>query len=422
MREKALSLLNTATLRQSGITFAGTVLNGVLGAAFYILAARALGPASFGVLSVVLSIIMLAASIGDVGADTGVVRFVSFYLKKDKTRAYRFLKLTLKIKLISGLIISICGILLSGLIAGMFKKPELVLPLRVAFTGVLSLLLFGFVVSYLKAVQKFFLWSAVQVSANFVRVLAVLILFLAGILNTEGALWAYSLTLLLGFFAGLLFFVPKEFLYVKKENSVGRELFAYNKWIASFALIAALSSRLDTFISARLLSSTELGLYSAANQLVYIVPQIVGALGTVIAPKFAGMAKANVVGYLKKTQLLVLGLAFLGLMSAPVVAFFVPLVFGSNYVGSIPPFYVLLAAMLVFLISVPVHNVILYYYSRPRFFFWLALGHLIIVGAVGWVLVSGFGMMGAAFTVLIGSLFNFAVPALWVYRKINNKQ
>ncbi len=419
MREKIRTVLGTATLRQSGITFVGTIINGALGAVFYILSARALGPASFGIMSVALGVAMLASSIGDLGTDTGLVRFVSYYLKKDRNKANRFLKLTFKAKIIAGLSITTLGYFLSDSIAKyLFQKPELSPGLKIAFLAVIFTLIYGFVVSYLKALQKFFLWAAVQVGANLVRVIAILALFLFGLITVEVSLWTYVLTLLTGFIIGIIFLVPKDFLFVKKENSVASELFHYNKWIASFTLVAAFSSRLDTFIGARLLTSTDIGLYSAANQLVYIVPQIIGALGTVIAPKMAGMEASQVVAYLKKSQLLVLGLAFLGLLAAPVVAFLVPYIFGSQYVDATPPFFVLLLAMLVFLIAVPVHNVILYYYSYPKLFFYLAIGHLVIISILGWLMISSFGIMGAAVTVLVGTIFNFVVPTLWVLKRI----
>ena len=89
----------TVTFRQSSITFTGTFVNGVLGAVFYILAARFLGPANFGLLSVAIAVLTLVSDIGDLGTDTGLVNFVSKYAHKKSTKAKKFLKLGLKIKL-----------------------------------------------------------------------------------------------------------------------------------------------------------------------------------------------------------------------------------------------------------------------------------------------------------------------------------
>jgi len=59
------SIFATATFKQSGITFSGTIVNGVLGAAFYILVARFLGPSSYGLLAVTIASLTLVSDIGD---------------------------------------------------------------------------------------------------------------------------------------------------------------------------------------------------------------------------------------------------------------------------------------------------------------------------------------------------------------------
>src|SRR3989344_2955674 len=56
--------LATTTFRQSSITFIGTALTGALGAVFYILAARFLGPSAFGLFNVSLTVLTLTSDIG----------------------------------------------------------------------------------------------------------------------------------------------------------------------------------------------------------------------------------------------------------------------------------------------------------------------------------------------------------------------
>ena len=353
------------------------------------------------------------------GTDTGLVNFVSRYTRKEPERAKKFLKLGLKVKLLVWIFVLAFGISFSDKIANFFfNKPELSHPLRIGFFGVGSFLLFSFVTHSLQAYQKFISWSAIQVGTNSLRVIFLFILFLFFGLRLNSALWLYVLIPLAGFFIGL-FLVSASFLKVKNENSVAREFFKYNGWVAAFTLIAAFGARIDTFISARLLSPTDLGIYSAANQLVKIVPMIVGALGTVIAPKMAEMGSVKkLVKYIKKTQALVLGLALLGTISIPLVLFFIPILFGVEYLKSGSLFIVLLLAMLVFLISVPIHLAVFYYFSYPKLFFWLSLVHLILVSILSWNLISIYGAMGAAIAVLVGQIFNFIIPAVWVVRKI----
>lgn len=413
------SILATATLKQSTITFFGTVLNGALGAVFYIFVARFLGPAAFGLMSVAIAAMTLVADIGDFGTDTGLVNFIPKYFKKDKEKAYRFLKFGLELKIVVGLVVLFLGIILAPVIAQtLFAKPELTIPLRISFVGVMGVLVFSFITHSLQAFQRFWAWSGIQIIMNALRVLVIFAFLYFALFNLNNVLFLYITIPFLGFIVGL-WLLREKFLKVKKETSIAKEFFRYNKWVAAFTIVAAFSSRLDTFISARLLSAAEVGYYSAANQLVKIVPHIVTALGTVIAPKMAEMGGIKgLVTYLKKTQLMVLGLAFLGILSIPVVIFLIPILYGQAYLASVPVFVVLLLAMLVFLISVPVHMTVFYYFSYPKLFFWISLGHLAIIAGLGWNLISIYGAIGAAVTVLIGSIFNFIIPAIWVLRKI----
>lgn len=422
--EKIQAIIKTATFRQSGITFSTTILNGALGAVFYIVAARVLGPADFGVLSVSIMVLTLGTSVGGLGVNTGLVRFVGKYIKLDRKKADKFIKLSLKANIAIGFVFIVLGMFLSSFVANLvFGNIEFVEAIRISFFGVWFLLLFGFSVRVLQSFQKFWLWGFVQIGSNLLRILIVLLLAILGHFTLHSGLWTYILIPLAGFSFALLFLIPRSFLKAKNENSVAREFFHYNKWIAGFSLIAAVSSRMDTFITARLLSPEELGFYAAAYQLVYIVPQIVGSLGTVISPKMAAMGgKSEFLSYFKKTQLLVLGLSFLGLLAAPVVAFLVPYVFGAEYISAIPIFFVLLISMLVFLISVPAHNAVLYYYAYPRLFLWLSVGHLGIISLSAFYLINLYGVLGAAFSVLLGSIFNFVVPMGWVLNKLVRSQ
>ena len=417
--EELKKIFATATFRQSLITFSGTVLNGLLGAVFYVLAARALGPVSFGLLIIAITMLTLIADIAGLGTDTGLVRFIGKYSTSDPIKVKRFLKLGLEVKIFVWILVLILGLILAPFIAtNIFIKPELSSPLRLSFIGVGASLLFSYIIHTLQGFQRFWSWSGIQIGTNTLRVLIIVALVISGNIGLVNTLGSYLITPFLGFVFGL-FLLPKNFFRVKEEFSVVKEFFHYNKWVASFAIISATSARLDTFFLARLLPVREVGYYSAATQITTVVPQIVVAIGTVIAPKMASMGKIkDLVIYLKKTQLLVLGLAFLGIISIPFVIFLIPSLYGEEYIPAILPFVIHFLAMLIFLISVPVHNAVIYYFGKPSLFFWISLFNLMIVILLGWNLISSYGAVGAAATVLVSTIFNFIVPTLWVIPKM----
>ncbi|KKQ75700.1 MAG: hypothetical protein US96_C0006G0012 [Candidatus Woesebacteria bacterium GW2011_GWB1_38_5b] len=415
----------SVTFRQSTVTFSATFLNGILGLAFFGLLAQVLGVAAFGLFSVTIEVLALVASIADLGTDTGLVKFIGKYRKNDPTEAQKYLKVGLLIKLLVSLVISIVGWFASPFLAEfVFQKPELTLGLRLAAIGVATSLLFTFMTAALQGFQYFKAWGGLQISTNLLRLLLLIVLgSLATVNFSEPDLLPQSLIIYIsapafGFILGF-FFISPSFMKVKGEYGIWKKFLHYNKWVAAFTLIAALSSRLDIFLAARILDVESIGLYAAASRLALVGPQIATAVGTVIAPKMAEQTTlSSFLHYFKKVQLMVAGLCVLGLCALPVSVVLLPIVFGVEFSASVPIFWVLLVAMLVFIFSVPVHAAVLYYFSNSKLFFWQAIGHFALIGVLGWYLLSGYGAIGIAFAVLCGATFNFIVPTVWLYRKV----
>lgn len=414
------SLLKTATFKQSQITILGTLINGVLGALFYIVLARFLGPADFGLLTIALTTLVLIADISDIGVNTGLIRFVSSNLAENKDKAYRFLKLSLEIKLIAWVVSFLTVYFLAPFLATqVFHKEELILSLRLAAFGVGGALLFTFTTSTLQAYQRYFLWSAVNILTNSLRLFLILILGYYLLLNIENSLVVYMLLPFFGFFVALFILPTRKILRSKDEFSLSKELFKYNIPVAIFTIIAAFSARLDTYLNAILLSVREVGIYGAANQIVQIMPQLVSALGLVSAPKFASFTNnKQMLIYFKKFQIFVLGLCLLGILTIPVSSYLIPILFGQEYQEAVIPFIFLFLAMLIFLFSIPVHHSIIFYFGRPDVFIWVSIGHLLIIGVGGYLLISNFGIIGASITVLLGTTFNFLYPLIWLLIKL----
>src|SRR5258706_5796829 len=178
MRNKLKTILDTSTFRQSSITFTATVINGALGAIFFIFAARFLGPSQYGLFTIAMVTLTLVADIGNLGTDTGIVNFVSRHIKNDPEKANRFLKLALKIKIIVGICLAVIGWFTAPLIAAqVFHKPELTSLLQIAFVGVLAQLLFTFGTAALQAHQKFISWGLTNIGQNTIRLILLFVIF-----------------------------------------------------------------------------------------------------------------------------------------------------------------------------------------------------------------------------------------------------
>jgi O-antigen/teichoic acid export membrane protein len=403
------------TFRQSGITLFGTISNGILGFLFYSLMARFLGPSDFGLLTVTITTLTLLGDILDLGTNAGLVRFVSLHLSSDRTKAYQFLNASLTVKLMTWAVVLIVGFALAPFAATIiFQKPELEIPLRLSLIGVGGALLFSFTTASLQAFQKFSIWSGVNIISNALRLLLIIGLFSMHSLNLYSGLVIYTGMMFFGFVVGLLTLPTRQFLQTKYNSEILMQMFRFNGVIAVFALIAAFSSRLDTFLGARILTTQELGLYGAATQLSSVVPQLVTALGVVVAPKFAQFTSyGEMVTYFKKVQLLVTSLSLIGLLGIPLAPIVLPLLFGETYAGAAAPFIILLLGMLVFLMSVPLHQAIFYYFAKPKLFIYLGLINLLVIAILGNYFIHTYRTNGAAMLVLLNNTINFLIPLLW---------
>jgi len=418
IKNKFKLILKAKTLRQSGVTIVGTFGSGILGAIFYIWVARLLGPGDYGRFSVGVATMTFVAALANVGTDTGLIRFVGKYLESDRKRALGFVRLGMSLKLILWMTVLVVGWIMMPMIAGsILGKNELTWILRISLVGVGGSMLFSCSSAALQGMQKFLIWSFLMIASNLLRLGGLGFLVVVGVMGLVNGYWIFVLAPFLGFF-GALVLLP-NFWGAKIGKELRGEFFNYNKWVAIFTAVMALATRLDTFLSTRLLTIEEVGIYSVAATLPAFASQINLALATVVAPKLAGMSdKKQALVYIKKLQMFVLGLALAGLIvGVPLGYLLIMGVYGSQYVASFAPFIVLLLAQTIFFVAVPVHTSVIYYFSNPRLFVWISVLYLAIIGIGGWFLIGAWGMIGAAVAVLIAQTVNYVIPAIWVYRK-----
>ena len=102
----------TRTFKRSILTISATVASGVLGLLFYMVVARNLGPSAFGIFAVSVAVLNLIADIGDVGTDTGLIRFVGKYAGSNNL-VIKFLKLAWEVKMLVWLVVLITGWIVS---------------------------------------------------------------------------------------------------------------------------------------------------------------------------------------------------------------------------------------------------------------------------------------------------------------------
>ncbi len=410
----------TATFRHSSITIVSTAINGILGAVFYFLLARFLGTSEFGVFTILTTSIALLTGIIDLGSDQGIVRFVPKY-KDNPEIQNRLIKLSMAIKFVSGVTVFFLIFIFSGKISSLvFGKPELNSIVVLIGLGVLTQILFSFSTSLSQALEKYVLWGGLFIGTNLIRLLAILFLFRFQSLNAYSAGVLYLILPLLGFFFSFIF-LDKKFLLSKGTLSHLPELFSFNKWVTAFVVVATIGSRLEVYFTARYLSLSALGVYGLTLQVAQILPQLTGAIGAVTSPKFASLnTNEKNLTYTMKSVLLTSIIAIISSVALLILGQFVFKFAGQDFNGAFAPFVILLISMAIFLSTSPIRDSILYYSSKPQFFFYIGLAHMVLISLLSMIFIPRLEILGTSFVVLIGQIF-IALSSIWYFFKISKK-
>ncbi len=410
-------LIHTHTIRQTAVTLVATVISGVFAVTFYLLLARNIGSSEYGLFTLATTTIVILSTILELGTDRGMIKFISHY-RNDRTARLQVSNLALKIKVTVGFVITFfCIFSAHWLSVVLFHQPEMTPLIPLIGIGLLCQQLFNFALYYMQAYEKFFWWGSVLAGTNIARFIFLIFFWRIGWLNAyiSTALWA--VIPLFGFILGL-FKVEREVFTVSGSLSRLSDIFHFNKWVTAFTVASSVSSRLDTYLTSGLASLSAVGVYGLGIQAVSYLPQVMNAIGAVTAPKFASFSDhSHNRRYVLKATLLSGGIALLaaGVMIPGGYVLF--LISGRQYTSGLVPYLIVLVSMLVFMLGAPVRDSLLYFYNRPKFFFWASLGSGVVTIVSGLLLIPPLGIIGSALSNLAGQLL-LTLSAVVVYRRL----
>lgn len=408
------------TLRQASITTASTLANAVLGAGFYFLLARYLGPAGYGQFTLAITLIPLLSGILDLGTSEALVKFVPS--RRANSAYFPAAKLALTVKLISGITTVIFLSLLAQPISiSLFRQPSLAAAIPWVGVGVLGQLLFSFSTYLFQALEKFYLWGGLFVSTNLVRLILLLLLVSLGLLSSSSALFIHISMPILGFVLSWVF-LDRRIWSTHFDGQTLARFLAFNKWITATTVISAVISRLDIILTGRLLSLSLTGTYALSTQLVVFFPQLVTAISAVTTPKFASF---QTIGdnrrYLKKTVWLTLGAGFLTALGLIPASLVVIRFAGPGYLASFLPFLILLSAHLIFLAATPFQDSLVYFSGRPQILFWLNLLSAPVIILSSLWLIPWLGPVGSSLSVLLHTSATSLTSIIYWFKFTNDR-
>ncbi len=417
MYKQLTRLLRASTVQQSIITVGATFSSAGLGAVYYIFLARILSSTEYGLFIVTLTVIQTASSVLDLGVSQGLLRFVGeFRLSKDY---YPFAWIGFWMKLLIGGLASVIFLLFSRQLAILFfHHPEYAENLNLVGISVLVQMLFYFVLTMFQGQQRFVHWGILQVGTNVLRLVILWVVYSMRLLTVNSAIISFSLSYLLGFGIAWLF-INHQFIKARATKDQLLSFWQFSKWTAAYSGIGSITNRLDTFMSARFLTLSQVGIYSLSYTMASFLPQLSAAIGAVTSAKFAGVADVNSEKkYIKKAILFITGISCaVALIMVPVALVVIKFTGRAEYGLSLAPFGILLVGMTVFMATNPIRDSIMYFYHKPQFAFYSTLLQAVTILGLGSILLPKFGVVGAALTIVFSYLV-ISVLGLVYYKKL----
>lgn len=390
---------------QTAILTSGTLINSGLGLVFYLLIGRNLEVSSFGYFSFLLGIGILATDLGDFGVNASIIKLGH----GEKFRS--IFTVALIQRLIVGLILIVVA-----LFAQLFYPANFLLSALVAF----ALLTAYICLQSLLSKEKYFSYAASNIIGNVARLGIVWLLISSNLLSSDTAIGAFVIGSLVTVVAGFAIIVVSEkglpFTQTKLAEAF-RGMVQFGGWLGISFGISAAASKIDSPLVFSLAGGTSAGLYSSAQRIASVLPQISTAIDNVFSPKLAKTQKPN--HFFRQYLVLATISAVVLLASIPFASALIGLTFGSAYLPATQAFQIILFGFSIFLLSGPFTSSVIYRFGKSKLNVASSLGQLIISLASMTVLIPLYGATGAAIAFVITNIFNllFYITSYFVISK-----
>jgi len=390
--------------------FVGQMASRLTRAAIVIYAARFLGVASWGAFSYALGIVTFLTTLSDIG--------INALITKEATRNPQ-----LKDEYLSTALFTKLGILAILSAATFFLLPHLTNMEEAAL--IMPILIFVFIFDSLRdlgsalsrAMEKMQIEAFIQIFTN--SAIVVLGFIFLGMEPTSQSLsWAYAIGSALGLIS----------IFIALRHHLKNILTHFNKKLVGEILLTAwpfglmgllgvVNLNTDIIMLGWLRSPEEVGYYSAAQKIIYLIYSLPGVLASGIFPALAKLAvndneqAKRLLG--KATSLVIAAavpMAILGIFLARPIIY---LLFGTEYLPAVATFQILMSTLILVFPSTVLGNA-LFAYDQRKAFIWLVAASTVSNVLLNFALIPYWGIEGAAIATLISQF----ITNFFIWRKV----
>lgn len=428
-----------ATARASALTYerldsvtqgwlvvtSGSVARLGLGFIASIIIARALGPAAFGVYSVLAAVAAFGGVATDLGLTNAAVRRVAAAWPDDHDRVGDLWRsfFWFRILVVGGAVG--LGVLVAGTVSPVFLDVgNGDLYLRLALIGILATALSGSVTGMLQATGRFGRLSAVLMVNSGLTVLLALILARAGMLNVTTALLILGIGTSLVSLGLAYRLLPGSWPLTPPDRETftrnAGDLTRFGVWLWVGSIFSTLALYLDVLIVNNWAAPAAVGVYALAVNLTVKVEVVNQSLYTVLLPTASALRdREDVRSYIRR------GLLRSGLIAAALLPFIflarplIVLFYGEAYGGAAGLFQGLLGVAMLNVVLTPL-LMLAFTYDRPRLIALADGTRALTLLAVALALVPMVGSIGAVVAKLAAALAGGVVILIFIVRQLDS--
>jgi O-antigen/teichoic acid export membrane protein len=403
--ERVKLLAFSGTAKDTYIVFLGNVFSAFWGFLFTLIVARVLSIADFGIFSATLNLVIILASLTDLGISSGSVNFISEHLARgENQKANEYIKASFVVRFFMVIAISSIVIILSPQVSSkLLATNDATFAI---WAAVIPIFLFPdmFFPAILQARKKF-LQSALMDNAFYIaRLVFAFGFYIVGALTMPKAFLAFGAGFLITVIQSIIY-IKTDFLSSKPTAVEYKKLLGFSGWIGVNRIVSSVSGRLDIQMLAAMAGAFATGLYSIPSRLASFIIVLGGSFSAVLAPRLAGFGNRETEKrYILKSLLALLpitaGIIFWIIIAKP----FMLLLFGTKYLASVPVFQALAAAQIPFLFTVPSVSAIIYSMKKTVFIGVYSFFQIAAIFLLNLIFIPKYGPFGPTITFGITNL------------------
>jgi O-antigen/teichoic acid export membrane protein len=408
-------VFQTRTFKDSAVSITGNIVGAGLNLISLSLLARFLTQADFGIVASFRNFSLLVGGLLNFGFSQWLVAHIK---QKDRQLQAEKTSQILSLSLIVSLGALFCLLLLLPLrtrLIGTASLPIYFLSLIAIITFPLNQISLAVLEANLAFVAKSL------IVASFYLLKLILIIF---------TLKFFGLNSLSAVIIGVFSFIMVTWLLfrrlrlplrlVKPQLEKIKQIFKFSSWLGFNQIIINIYGRLNVLLLTFSQSAQIVAVYGAADQLIGLLPILVGSISTVIAPRFSRFktqSQAQIYGL--KVFLLSLGLSLLFLAIALLAKPIILLSLSDKYKNSILIFQILSLANIPLALSIASVNKIIYFYKQTAPIFFFSLIQLVILSFANLLLLSKLGYLAPAVSLLLANSAGLILPVTYLWLKKN---